>query len=253
MVGSRGRFVWYELMTTDAGAAKAFYAKVMGWGIKCMPMPGAIYTLFSVGKVPVGGLMELPENASKMGAPAHWVGYVGVDDVDVAVERVKQLGGAVHIPPTDVPGISRFSVIADPQMATFALIRGLKLGREQLAELGAPAHVGWHELLAADWEKALAFYGKLFGWRKADAHVGSMGTYQKFSLGGETRPVLGRRLRRLDGRFGAMRDCDPVLLHRHIPARLAQKEHAGGHFARGPQLPALRNSRRVDRAWVQLR
>ena len=186
MVGSLGRFVWYELMTTDAGAAKAFYAKVMGWGIKCITMSGATYTLFSVGKVPVGGLMELPENALKMGAPPHWTGYVGVDDVDIAVERVKQLGGAVHIPPTDVPGISRFSVIADPQMATFALIRGLKPGRERPAELGAPAHVGWHELLAADWEKALDFYGKLFGWQKADAHVGSMGTYQKFSLRGET-------------------------------------------------------------------
>ena len=40
MIGSRGRFVWYELMTTDTGAAKAFYAKVIGWGIKCIPMPG---------------------------------------------------------------------------------------------------------------------------------------------------------------------------------------------------------------------
>jgi predicted enzyme related to lactoylglutathione lyase len=46
--------------------------------------------------------------------------------------------------------------------------------------------VGWHELLAADWEKALAFHGELFGWQKADAHIGSMGTYQQFSAGGET-------------------------------------------------------------------
>ena len=43
------------------------------------------------------------------------------------------------------------------------------------------------ELVAVpDWEKALAFYGELFGWHKADAHVGSMGTYQQFSAGGET-------------------------------------------------------------------
>jgi len=27
-----GRFVWYELMTTDPGAAKAFYGEVVGWG-----------------------------------------------------------------------------------------------------------------------------------------------------------------------------------------------------------------------------
>ena len=52
--------------------------------------------------------------------------------------------------------------------------------------MDAPGRVGWHELLAADWEKALAFYGELFGWQKADADVGAMGTYQLFSAGGQT-------------------------------------------------------------------
>ena len=34
MVNSHGRFVWYELMTTDIEAAKAFYANVVGWGAR---------------------------------------------------------------------------------------------------------------------------------------------------------------------------------------------------------------------------
>jgi uncharacterized protein len=186
VVDSHGRFVWYELMTTDTAAAKAFYAKVVGWGTNDTSMSGAAYTLFTVGKVPVSGLMERPENALKMDASPHWIGYVEVDNVDAAAERIKQVGGAVHVPPTDVPDISRFSVVADPQMATLALIKGLKPGQARLAELGKPGHVGWHELLAADWEKALAFYGELFGWQKADAHVGSMGAYQQFSAGAET-------------------------------------------------------------------
>src|ERR1700722_8565417 len=46
--------------------------------------------------------------------------------------------------------------------------------------------VGWHELLATDWETAFAFYGELFGWQKADSHTGMMGTYQGFSAGGKT-------------------------------------------------------------------
>ena len=128
---------------------------------------------------PAGGREE------KGGKP-RWIGYVGVDDVDAAADRVKRLGGAVHVPPTDVPNISRFSVFADPQMATLALLKWLRPGQEQPAELGAPGRVGWHELLAADWEKALAFYGELFGWQKADADIGAMGTYQLFSAGGQT-------------------------------------------------------------------
>ena len=186
MVDSHGRFVWYELITTDTAAAKTFYAKVVGWGTEDTSMRGAAYTLFTAGKVPVSGLMKLPENVLKMDAPPHWIGYVGVDNVDAAAERIKQLGGVVQVPPTDVPDISRFSIVADPQMATLALIKGRKPGGERSAELDKPGHVGWHELLAADWEKALAFHGELFGWQKADAHIGSMGTYQQFSAGGET-------------------------------------------------------------------
>src|SRR6516165_8598935 len=51
---------------------------------------------------------------------------------------------------------------------------------------GALGGVGWHELLAADWEKAWTFYRELFGWQKAAADIGPMGTYQPFSAGGET-------------------------------------------------------------------
>ena len=29
---SRGRFVWYDLMTPDPDAATEFYTKVAGWG-----------------------------------------------------------------------------------------------------------------------------------------------------------------------------------------------------------------------------
>ena len=63
---------------------------------------------------------------------------------------------------------------------------GLITVQAQPVDLDAPGRVGWHELLAADWEKALAFYGGLFGWQKADADVGEMGTYQLFSAAGQT-------------------------------------------------------------------
>jgi uncharacterized protein len=186
MVNSHGRFVWYELMTTDMEAAKAFYAEVVGWGTQDVSMPGIAYTLFTVGGASVSGLMGLPENARQLGFRPSWLGYVGVDDVDATADRIKQLGGAVHVPPKDIPNISRFSVAADPQMAAIALFKWLKGGQQQPAEVDAPGRVGWHELLAADWEKAWPFYAELFGWQKADADTGAVGTYQLFSAGGLT-------------------------------------------------------------------
>jgi uncharacterized protein len=173
-------------MTTDIETAKAFYASVLGWGARGASAPRSAYSLLTLGDTPVTGLMNMPEDARRMGVTPRWIGYVGVDDVDAAVDRTKQLGGAVYVPPTDVPNISRFSVVADPQMAALVLVKGLKSGEAQSAEMGMPGRVGWHELLAADWEKAFAFYSELFGWQKADSHFGVMGTYQGFSARGET-------------------------------------------------------------------
>jgi len=186
LVNFHGRFVWYELMTTDIEAAKAFYTNVVGWGTLDASMPGMAYTLFTVGEASVSGLMILPEDAKKMGAKPRWIGFVGVTDVDATANRIKQLGGTVQVPPTDIPGISRFSVVADPQMATLALVKWLRSRQELPAALDAPGQVGWHELFAADWEKAFAFYGELFGWQKAGADVSAMGTYQLFGAGGQT-------------------------------------------------------------------
>jgi uncharacterized protein len=186
VVNSHGRFAWYELATTDVEAAEAFYTKVMGWGARDASVPGRAYTLFTAGKALVSGLMQLPEDTRKMGGRPAWIGYVGVNDVDATVDRITRLGGAVHVPPTDVPNISRFSIFADPQTARLALFKWVNPGQEQPTELGAPGRVGWHELLATDWEKALAFYGELFGWQKADADIGEMGTYQLFSAAGQT-------------------------------------------------------------------
>jgi len=186
MASSHGRFVWYELATTDFEAAKAFYTDVVGWGAHDASMPGRAYSLFTAGGTSVSGLMPLSEDARKMGLRPSWLGYVAVDDVDAAAERIKELGGAVHVPPTDIPNISRFSVAVDPQMATIALFKWLEGSEEQAAEVDALGRVGWHELLAADWERAFAFYNKLFGWRKAHADTGAVGTYQLFATGGET-------------------------------------------------------------------
>jgi predicted enzyme related to lactoylglutathione lyase len=186
MADSHGRFVWHELMTTDLKAATAFYAKVVGWGMRDASMPGMSYTLLTTGETSLGGLTTLPEEAKRMGAQPRWLGYVAVNDVDATAQRVAQLGGTIHLPPSDIPDIGRFSVVADPQTATFAVIKWLEPGQMQLDELDKPGRVGWHELLAADGEKAFPFYSELFHWRKAEAEIDPAGAYQPFSAGEQT-------------------------------------------------------------------
>jgi uncharacterized protein len=232
MVDYHGRFVWYELMTTDVAAAKTFYAKVVGWGAQEASAPGLPYIVFSAGKAPIGGLMDLPEEARKMGATPRWMGYVGVDDVDAAADRLRRLGGAVYVPPTD-SNIGRISVVADPQTATLALVEGLKPTQQKPAEPGKPGRVGWHELLATDREKAFGFYGDLLGWQKADAEFGSTEAYQLFSAGDE---MIG-------GMFNKRpQEAVPFWLYYFnvgdIDEAAERVENAGGQIFEGPiELP----------------
>lgn len=184
MVNSHGEFIWYGLMTTDMEDAKSFYAKLLGWTTQDASSPDTAFELFVAGKNPVAGLMGLPEDARRMGAAPTWIGYVGVDDVDASSEEVERLGGIIHVPPTDVADISRFSLVGDPQNATLALFKWRNADQRLPPEPDKPGHVCWHELLAADWEKAFAFYQAVFGWQKAGGDTDEMGTYQTFSAGG---------------------------------------------------------------------
>jgi uncharacterized protein len=181
MVGQSAQFAWYELLTTDMAAARTFYGSVLGWRTHDASTPRFSYSVFSVGETSVSGLMDLPPDARNAGATPRWVGYVAVDDVRSAVDRLRGLGGAVFVPPTET-NIGLISIVADPQGATLALAQGLKQG-EACLDPGELGRVGWHELFAADWTTAFAFYSALFGWQRAQTEIGSLKSYQLLSVG----------------------------------------------------------------------
>ncbi len=227
MSDSQGRFVWYELMTSDVAAARKFYGDVIGWGTQAFAGGDKPYVIWQVGTTGVGGLMTIPEEAR--GAPSHWVAYVAVDDVDRMTERAVALGGKVCHPPTDIPTVGRFSVFADPQGAVLAMIK------PQGPDMPRPAtppdgHFSWRELMAANQESALEFYAKLLGWQKTEAVASPMGTYQMFGKGGET--------------YGGMMTCPqgypvpPRWLYYvkvgDLDGALARVKQGGGQVLHGP-------------------
>ncbi|OHV75476.1 VOC family protein [Ensifer sp. LCM 4579] len=180
-----GKFVWYELMTTDTKAAEAFYKKVVGWSARDAGMPGIDYTLFSIGDHQVAGLMTMPEGALDMNVPPAWLGYVAVDDVDATAAKLSGKGGTVHREPDDIPGVGRFAIVTDPHGAAFALFKGTGEPPPSLDQM-APGNIGWHELMAGDLDSAFAFYSELFGWTKDQAmDMGEMGVYQLFAHNGQ--------------------------------------------------------------------
>jgi len=116
-----GMFSWFELMTSDVAGAKKFYKSLFGWKTAQMNMPGMKYTTISVDGNEVAGMMAMPP-AAKKSPPPQWGAYITVDDVDATAKKAVKLGGKVLVPPQDIPGVGRFSVLQDPQGAMISVI-----------------------------------------------------------------------------------------------------------------------------------
>ena len=175
-----GRFVWHDLMTTDANQAKTFYQSLFDWQIEERPMQGAIYHMLTAGPGPIGGILE-----EKNIPASHWMPYVAVDDVDQAAEKCKQLGGTVCIPPTDIPDTGRFSVCGDPQGAFFSIYKGNAESPGFDPDQVVPGRVCWNEVLTGDDAAAQKFYNGMFGWTSEAKDMGPGGMYYVQTLGGK--------------------------------------------------------------------
>ena len=175
-----GRFVWYELMTSDPAAARIFYTKLTGWKTQPWDAGPTPYTMWMNGDTSVGGVMQLPDEARQQGAPPHWLAYITTPNVDDTVTNASNRGGRLLHGPMDIPTVGRIAVLADPPGAVFAA---------HTAAGEAPGHDGpwrvgefsWRELGTTDPAAAFEFYSGLFGWVKTDAmDMGPGGTYQMF-------------------------------------------------------------------------
>ena len=177
------QFCWYELMTSDVPAAQAFYGAVVGWTAESSRGPETGYTILSVQDRGVAGILHKPETRE---TGAVWLGYVAVDECDDAAAAIEKGGGAIHKPPSDIPDVVRFAVVADPQGAVFYVMKPFSTEAPPALPMDTPGVPVWHELYAADWKAALDFYSRQFGWTPSEAmDMGEMGTYQLFAAGGE--------------------------------------------------------------------
>ncbi len=154
---SQGRFVWYDLMTTDPVTSERFYKALFGWEVVAH---GPAYRMISAGGNGMGGVITM---AAADGVPNHWVAYITVPDVAAACEIVKAEGGKVIVPARPIPGTGEFAVFLDPHGASFAAIRLDNDAPMPPAAKGSNA-ISWAELHSPDPAASLRFYGAVFGW-----------------------------------------------------------------------------------------
>jgi predicted enzyme related to lactoylglutathione lyase len=170
--------VWHEHNSSDATAAKDFYANLLGWEFEVMKGEGFEYPMVLANGVTHGGF-----GGAQGGAPPHWLGYVQVEDADATAEKIKSAGGTV-VSEQDMPEIGKFVIFTDPQGATVAAFQPAG---------DSPAREGvfiWDELHTTDLADAKRFYNEVFGWT-AKPMTGDFGEYTIFERPGGGDMGLG--------------------------------------------------------------
>jgi predicted enzyme related to lactoylglutathione lyase len=186
-VSTRGRFLWFDLMTPDTSAAQTFYKSVMGWGTEDWPgaPEGMTYTMWTAGGAPIGGSVDLATLEEP--APPHWLTHIGTDDLDQTLRNVEANGGTALAPAKSLPDVGRYAPIRDPQGAVFMAYEPASAEPFAMAKDG---QVSWNELATTDVPAALTFYRAVFGWNENDAvDMGEDGVIEQMQRLGELRDL----------------------------------------------------------------
>ena len=114
------RVRWNELATSDPDAGLDFYRREFGWGQDGDMDMGEMgkYRFIQSNGVNIGAVMRKPPQLPV----SLWTYYIGVDDIDRAVDAIKAGGGQIFNGPMEIPG-GEFALNAmDPQGASFGLV-----------------------------------------------------------------------------------------------------------------------------------
>jgi hypothetical protein len=113
-----GEVVHFEVPADDLERAQSFYRGAFGWRLN--PMPEMSYTIVTTTKVDDQGRPTEPGaiNGGMMTRQRPFTGpviVISVDDVDGALERVRELGGEMLQPRTAVGDMGFSAYFADPE------------------------------------------------------------------------------------------------------------------------------------------
>ena len=101
------KVIWYEVLGKDGNKLKTFYSNLFDWKYK--EVPGMNYGMTDPEATGIGGGV-----GSVQGNVTWATFYVGVEDVEKALQKAQQLGAKVLMPVTNLPDVT-FAVFADPE------------------------------------------------------------------------------------------------------------------------------------------
>jgi len=160
-----GKFVWGDLVTSDAAAARKFYGRLLGWTFLDYGTGPDAYTIAMNEERPLCGIVQAPPRAGTNGHP-RWVGYISVPSVARAQKAVLKAGGKEFVAPRKFPKRGEQAIFADPEGAVFGVMTSSSGDPEDF--LADPGDWIWIQLLCRDARKAAEFYRAVAGYEVAE-------------------------------------------------------------------------------------
>lgn len=240
MPSPQSNFIWYELMTPDSDAAAAFYGAVVGWKIGPAPLDGGpdYRMIVRDDGGNAGGVLKLTEEMISGGARPLWIPYLYCSDVDAKIRAIETAGGALQMPPNDLP-VGRIAMVSDPQGVPIYLMdpippEGAPDSGSDVFSPDALQRVGWNELESPDLDDSRRFYAAHFGFEFNERlNMGEMGDYCFIDQRGQR---LGAMFQQQDSQ---QRPDQPAswLMYFRVPSVTGAKtvvESAAGRVVVGP-------------------
>jgi predicted enzyme related to lactoylglutathione lyase len=116
-----GKFVWFDLFTSDLQATRQFYEALFGWSFQETPCGEKQVLTITREGVPIANVVSADKTKIK-DQPSRWLSYMSVADVDQTVLRIGKNHGSVYMPPKNLPDRGRVAVVKDPEGAVFAVV-----------------------------------------------------------------------------------------------------------------------------------
>lgn len=183
---------WVDLSVPDVAAAASFYGAILGWSAVDSGEDFGHYHICSVGERAAAGIGPTMEE----GQPAAWTIYMASDDIDGTVKSITEAGGAIVVPPMDIPGSGRMSIALDNQGAAFGVWQSA--GMHGIAAYNEPGALTWEDARLADPDAARTFYADVFGYHYGPIEDGPP-DYTTFDLGGDPLGGMGGMMGVPDG------------------------------------------------------
>ena len=216
---------WVDLASSNPAKAGAFYADLLGWTVADPDQAYGGYVMAMINGKDAAGIG--PKQMAEQ--PTAWSIYIGTDDADALSARVAAAGGTVIVPPFAVGDRGRMAVFQDPAGAFISVWQPIAMPGFQT---GVPGAFTWAELSSRGIDKAVTFYGSVFGWTTNVSDMPDGSHYTEFHVGDQLiaggmamNPMVPAEVPSYWLAYFAVEDVD---------AKFARVLELGGHEMLGP-------------------